>query len=164
MAPAEVRIERVTPDLWQPYREVRLRMLREAPRAYGSTYAEASTRTDAEWQAFVTNARLWLAWAGEDVVGSVGMWADPALPAGSTYLVGMWVDPEQRGSGVADALVAAVLEGARAEGHSRVVLDVADENARARAFYDRLGFLPTGRASALPWDGTITETELAREL
>ena len=164
MAPTEVVVTRVAPEEWAAYRDIRLRMLREAPRAYGGTLAESSARTDEDWQSFVENARLWLAWSGEQAIGSVGMWANPALPLGSTHLVGMWVDPEARGTGVADALVAAVLLGARAEGHVRVVLDVADENARARAFYERLGFRPTGHTSVLPWDTSITETELARDL
>ena len=37
-------------------------------------------------------------------------------------------------------------------GFRRVVLDVAHENARARAFYARLGFIPTGQGGAMPWD------------
>ena len=49
-------------------------------------------------------------------------------------------------------------------GFRRVVLDVAHENTRARAFYARLGFTPTGRVGAMPWDESVTEETLALDL
>ena len=49
-------------------------------------------------------------------------------------------------------------------GFRRVVLDVAHENTRARAFYARLGFPPTGEVGAMPWDQTVTEETLALDL
>ncbi len=168
------RVVRVGEDTWSTYRDVRLAMLRETPRAYGSTYAEAAGRTDAEWRAFALGAWLWLAYAGEpadggDValggaVGAVGMYPDPDLPAGSTYLVGMWVHPDHRGRGVADALVDELVRTATGEGFDRLVLDVADENTRAVACYRRLGFRPTGVTGSLPWDVSVSETQLDRRI
>ncbi|WP_144904010.1 GNAT family N-acetyltransferase [Halobellus captivus] len=54
----------------------------------------------------------------------------------------LFVDPEYRGTGVADALMAGVLEYARSQDLplDRLVLDVDRENDRARSFYDRYGF------------------------
>jgi len=65
---------------------------------------------------------------------------------------------------VADALVGQVLDDARARGLARVTLDVAEQNCRARAFYERMGFRPTGRQGVLPHDATVTELEMALEL
>jgi ribosomal protein S18 acetylase RimI-like enzyme len=65
--------------------------------------------------------------------------------SGSWHLVSMWVSPAARGRGVADDLVAAVCGCARADGAKRLTLWVTDVNARAQAFYQRLGFRSTGR-------------------
>ena len=52
---------------------------------------------------------------------------------------GMYVAPAARGSGVADRVMAALME--RARGHVRQLqLTVMADNARARAFYERHGF------------------------
>lgn len=55
-------------------------------------------------------------------------------------LWGMYVREEARGSGLADAIVEALLERARAEGIEMVVLTVAADNNRARRLYQRWGF------------------------
>lgn len=54
----------------------------------------------------------------------------------------IYVDPDHRGSGLADALMDAAVGVARAQDlpMDRLVLDVDRENERARAFYDRHGF------------------------
>ena len=54
----------------------------------------------------------------------------------------VYVRPEHRGTGVADDLLDAALETARAQELplDRLVLDVDRENDRARSFYERRGF------------------------
>ncbi|ELZ96783.1 GNAT family acetyltransferase [Haloferax mucosum ATCC BAA-1512] len=71
-----------------------------------------------------------------------------ALPEETTFiwdaavLNELFVDPAYRGTGVADALMEAVLDHARSQDLplDRMVLDVDEANERARAFYDRYGF------------------------
>jgi ribosomal protein S18 acetylase RimI-like enzyme len=71
-------------------------------------------------------------------------------PAGSAWhLVAMWVSPGHRGQGIADRLVAAVCDLARARGGTQVALWVADANPRAQAVYRRLGFRPSGERGIL---------------
>ena len=76
----------------------------------------------------------------------------------------MWVSPQVRGTGVAELLVGAVVDHAGAVGAPRITLWVVVGNARARAFYRRMGFTPTGRRQAYPRDGAgaLDEEELAR--
>jgi ribosomal protein S18 acetylase RimI-like enzyme len=76
----------------------------------------------------------------------------------------MWVSPQARGGGVADLLIGAVMDYAAGAGAPRVTLWVAVGNARARAFYRRMGFAPTGRRQAYPRDGAapLDEEEFAR--
>ncbi|MFC7128523.1 GNAT family N-acetyltransferase [Haloferax chudinovii] len=71
-----------------------------------------------------------------------------ALPEEMTYiwdaavLNELFLDADYRGTGVADELMAAVLDHARSQDLplDRIVLDVDEANGRARAFYERYGF------------------------
>lgn len=64
---------------------------------------------------------------------------------GARFLVdGIAVAETARGQGVGSALVAALLAEARQRGHAVIRLDVVPENPRARALYERLGFVATG--------------------
>jgi GNAT superfamily N-acetyltransferase len=54
---------------------------------------------------------------------------------------GIFVAEEARGLGIGTALLTAVGEEARRRGLSRVRLDVIDTNTRARALYERSGFI-----------------------
>ena len=49
--------------------------------------------------------------------------------------------PEAQGAGRATALLAAALDTERAAGATSVFLEVAEDNAAARALYDRAGFI-----------------------
>ena len=52
----------------------------------------------------------------------------------------MSVNPEYYGTGVADQLMQAVIDLARAHKTTRIILDVWDFNARAKRFYQKQGF------------------------
>ena len=95
------------------------------------------------------------------------MFPEHTEPAGQAtpdwHLVSMWVRPQARGTGVADRLAAAVLARAKAAGAAQVTLWAAISNDRARAFYQRMGFVPTGRRQMYPRAGTtdLDEEEFA---
>ena len=55
----------------------------------------------------------------------------------------LWVEPEARGSGVAKALVDAIVTGLVAKGAPRVVLHAAEANRSAQALFASLGFRRT---------------------
>lgn len=55
---------------------------------------------------------------------------------------GICVAREARGQGVGSALLDALCDEARSRGYAAVRLDVIDTNWRARALYERQGFLP----------------------
>lgn len=56
--------------------------------------------------------------------------------------------PQARGQGLASRLVASAAEIAGAAGAERLFLEVAEDNAPARALYARAGFAQTGRRKA----------------
>ncbi|MCB1345325.1 MAG: GNAT family N-acetyltransferase [Rhodobacter sp.] len=64
--------------------------------------------------------------------------ARPLAAAVGGFLDDLYVTPEARGSGAARALIEAVAEEGRARGWSVIRWITAEDNARARALYDKL--------------------------
>ncbi|MCE2489244.1 MAG: GNAT family N-acetyltransferase [Anaerolineae bacterium] len=60
---------------------------------------------------------------------------------GSLLMDGIAVAPGQRGQGIGTQLLEAVCRHARNKGYSDLRLDVLDNNPRARALYERQGFV-----------------------
>jgi ribosomal protein S18 acetylase RimI-like enzyme len=163
----EVEVRQVHPGEWETLRDVRLAALADAPGAFSSTLGREAGGTETEWRSRI-NARPWfLAWRGGQPAGLVGMFPEQG-GAGHPdwHLVSMWVRPDARGAGIAERLVSAVIEHAAAAGAPRVTLWVAVGNDRARSFYLRMGFTPTGTRRMFPRDGAadLDEEELARAL
>jgi ribosomal protein S18 acetylase RimI-like enzyme len=133
-------VRRLVEDDWPQLRAVRLAALADAPYAFSSTLAREQQFTEQTWRERAGSGRTFAAWDGHTILGlATGLPED-----GGWHLVGMWVSATVRGSGVADRLVAAVCELARQSGAASVTLWVTEVNGRARAFYRRLGFVPTG--------------------
>ncbi|MCP3914210.1 MAG: GNAT family N-acetyltransferase [bacterium] len=146
-----MRIEQARAEDSERVRALRLGALRDAPDAFAATFAEDEALSPAVWRerlASPSQATFVATVEGADVGLVVG--SPYAGRAGCAGLFAMWVAPGRRGTGVADALVRAVVDWARTAGHARVLLDVADDNARAIEFYARMGFVPTGRVGTLP--------------
>lgn len=89
----------------------------------------------------------------------------PGARPGTCELYAIYVLPERISSGVGHALMAEVTGRARAAGFARMELWVLKENARARRFYERAGFLPDGTEAPFDVDGTpVPEVRYARHL
>ena len=86
----------------------------------------------------------YVALVGRQVVG----WCDilpfdrPTKSHGG--VLGLGVLPEHRGRGIGAALIEAAIKAARDSGLTRVELTVREDNARAIALYERLGFVREG--------------------
>ena len=89
-------------------------------------------------------------WGGALWRGPLLDLTDRPLEAGQLMMDGLFVAENARGQGVGTALIAAVTQEARRQGHREVRLDVIDSNARARALYERLGFHPSGETRMGP--------------
>ena len=134
-------IRSTTADDWPILKTMRLAALHDAPTAFGVSHATAAAYSDAQWRerAAGPHPQFLLAFRDGVAVGMIGGGVSAAT--GEYNLIAMWVRPEHRGSGAAAQLVAAIKASADAQGHARIVLDVAPENARAAAFYRRQGFV-----------------------
>ncbi|MFE5200106.1 GNAT family N-acetyltransferase [Streptomyces sp. NPDC056601] len=183
MEPAEKYVVRpVRPEEWEAVREIRLAALRDpaAPIAFLETYETAVARPEEFWRERA--GRFELDGSGHQFIaeGADGRWwgsvtvrveeAGAPLVFGDTsevrqaHVVGVYVRPEHRGSGVTEALFRAAVEWAHSlEGLERVRLYVHQDNARAQAFYRRFGFGRSGASVAVPGDPAKVEYEMVLE-
>ncbi|WP_228995302.1 GNAT family N-acetyltransferase [Streptomyces sp. DH8] len=176
----------VRADEWPQARKLRLDALQDpaAPVAFLETYEDAVARPDAFWQGRTADAaeegarwvRQFVAESPEGVwVGTVTVLLESpdeeprfgeAVTVDQAHLVGVFVRPEVRGTGVADALFRGAVAWAwsltdpRLE---RVRLHVHEKNPRAAAFYRKFGFRPSGRQIAAPGDRGELELEYVLE-
>ena len=141
-------IRPATPDQWRTSRDLRLRALADAPDAFCSTLEHEQGFDELAWRSRLERAHTVFAWAGPDAVGAATGKPDPH-EAGGREIVGMWVDPAHRGTGVAAALVAELVAWARAEGSPSIALWVAEDNHPARRLYEKCGFIATGERDVM---------------
>jgi len=156
-----VSVRLLAADDWMELRDARLAALAEAPYAFSSTLARERDLPESTWRERAGSGRTFAASDGDTIVGlATGLPED-----GDWHLVGMWVSPKVRGTGLADRLVTAVCELAQKSGYTSVTLWVTEVNDRARAFYRRLGFAPTGgRQLVRPDEPDNWEEELTLRL
>jgi ribosomal protein S18 acetylase RimI-like enzyme len=131
------------------WRDLRLSALADAPDAFGSVLADWKDADQRRWRRRLLDVPF-NAVAVVDAV-PVGQ-ASGTDPDGSRRpeLISMWVAPQVRGTGVADALVRAVEEWAQRSGAVALRLSVRATNERAMRFYERSGFTASGGAGDEP--------------
>jgi ribosomal protein S18 acetylase RimI-like enzyme len=150
------------------FKEVRLRALQDTPSAFGSTFARESQLTDAEW---IDRA---IRWDGEKGIGFLAMDEGVACGIAGSFLdandatraqlISMWTAPTHRQQGVGHLLVDEVAAWARLRGARTLQLMVTSVNEPAMRFYERLGFMRTGRTGPYPNDPAVVEYEMARAI
>jgi RimJ/RimL family protein N-acetyltransferase len=144
-------VRRVDIDDWQRLRGVRLRALASDPDAFLQTLEQAQTFPDEHWHERARPSDTQVTFVhehGDLFDASVSAFVADA--PGVSYLVGMWVAPELRGSGLASELVACILDWSRERALSRVVLSVEGGNTRAVRLYEKCGFVELVEQPPLP--------------
>jgi GNAT superfamily N-acetyltransferase len=162
-------VRRIRADEGLQLRALRLRALADSPMAFGSTLAREEAFAEPMWHERAAGGA-----SGGDRVTFIaerdGRWIGLATgladdPDGSRpVLVGMFVDPAERGHRVGVALVDAVTAWARTRGAARLSLWVTSTNTPAIALYDRCGFRATGEARPLGHTPSVTEVRMVRDL
>lgn len=144
-------------------RALRLRALATDPEGFTATY-ERDAGQPADW---------WLRWAEQSDHGDVqrtfvladadDRWHGLALVrrdadrADAAVINAMWVAPEARGSGGAQALCDACAAWAGARGLAAITLTVLADNPRARRAYEAAGFAVAGTTTWSQHDRTLAE-------
>jgi ribosomal protein S18 acetylase RimI-like enzyme len=130
------------------YRRLRLAALEAHPEAFGSSWEEESQYDDATFTQRMMPASPSVAlggFSGAMLIGIAGMVVLPrAKQRHKGTIYGVYVDPLHRGSGLAHALIEAVLAEARGAGLLLLHLSVTAGNIPARRLYQNLGFRTYG--------------------
>lgn len=155
-------IRAAEPSDWEAVRDIRLRSLREEPDAYASDYQTEARFGPAAWKQRLATASSYLAFDDDHALVGIATGLDTG--DGDTYVVGMYVTPEARGSGGAHGLLDAIADLATRRHGKRLVLEAAESNIRATRAYRSYGFVETGRRRTLDRDPSITEIEFAYPL
>jgi len=145
-------VKRLSADDWQDWRDLRQEALLEAPYAFGSSLADWQGAGDTEerWRNRLSSVEFnAIALLDGDRVGMVS----GSLAGEDPELISMWIVPSARGRGVGDALIGAVIDWARTEKCSKLVLRVMEQNVRAVALYGRNGFEDRGPADTVDAGG-----------
>ena len=152
-------------DDWQAMREIRLLALRDAPDAFGSSYARDAAFEPAEWQRRATRDGSFFAFL-PDVghVAPAGLAGGYEEEPGVVELISMFVRPQARGRGVGEALVHAVAAWARKRNAISVHLWVTETNKPALRLYERCGFTVTPEHQSLPSNPALGEVGMTRPL
>ena len=163
MSDDTVTIRRCGPDDWRALRSIRLESLADTPDAYGSTFAESSTWSDKRWKIAASQWLYILAERDDRIVGMVSGGINDSHP-GRRWIYGMYVTPTERGTETAVRLIEAVAQWASDLGAAELYLNVTSSVARARAFYDKIGFRPTGETCTMDRDPSLTLVTMVRDL
>ncbi|MDX3855844.1 GNAT family N-acetyltransferase [Streptomyces sp. AK02-01A] len=177
-------IRPVRADEWAKVREIRLVSLQDpaAPVAFLETYEQGLQHPDSYWRQRAAGASpkhgsrsvQFIAeapdgtWSGSvalliEVAGSIDF-LGTTIERAQGHLVGVYVRPEQRGTGLIGELIAAALEWAWSLEEprlARVRLYVHERNPRAQAAYRKIGFVPSGQVVPFEHDPSARELELA---
>jgi GNAT superfamily N-acetyltransferase len=142
------------------HRGLRLRALRDAPDAFGETFADAVAQSTSYWEELTRSVTepdrhvMFLAYEGEDVFGSAyGLLDREHSDAGRVG--GMWVEPAWRRRGVGHALLREVFDWARGRGLKRLGLWAPAHSPAAMSLYSRTGFRQTGERRHLTTNSSL---------
>lgn len=145
----------VGPDDWRVYRDIRLAALADAPMAFGSSLAREQEFTESVWQRRLRTARTFLGYVDDKPLAVAG---GLRLPNGDAELIGVWVHPDARGTGLGEAVVRAVMTWAHV--YPRLWAWVASTNPGAERLYQRLGFERSGITQPNPHDPDAVDHRL----
>lgn len=175
-------IRAIRADEWPAVKRLRLDALRDpvADLAFLEAYEEGAAKPDSFWRDRAAGgaegadgARQFIAEASDgEWVGTVTVlfeeagtvdWAGGVVERKQGHVVGVFVQPEHRGSGLIKALFDAGLEWAWARGAEAVRLYVHEDNGRAQAAYRKVGFRPSGGVVPFVHDAGQRELEFVFE-
>ncbi|MES2857523.1 MAG: GNAT family N-acetyltransferase [Bdellovibrionota bacterium] len=156
-----VTARRITEADLDHYRRLRMNALKLAPEAFGTTYAQVEALSQDDWLTRVRRfaesqeAVCFIAFNDDAPAGIVACFVSE-----TPQMVQMWVEPEHRGNQVGEKLISELKSWVKAIGFREIKAWVRDSNQPAISLYERLGFLPTGKAERDSLNPAINEIEI----
>ncbi|WP_129841717.1 GNAT family N-acetyltransferase [Streptomyces sp. RFCAC02] len=152
-------VRRTAREDWWEFRALRLAALRDpvAPLAFYEAYEEAIRLPRSEWERRAADDET-VTLIGETEAGEWGGMLGHYRRYGRVTVVGVYVLPAHRGTGLAHSLMETVVEGAAGR---EIRLRVHEDNTRAARFYRSLGFTAISEVQREPGAPGYRTYELA---
>lgn len=160
-----LRLWQLTPDRAREWCDIRQRALRDSPAAFGADAGAEAELSLSDHAARLAACDIWAAGLEPGQPLAVAGWETGISPAEPDlgWIGSVFVDPQARGQGLADAILARLAQRAARAGMTRLGLHVAHDNHFAHALYFRAGFVATGNPPMLNAAGQW-EIEMRRML
>ena len=137
-------IRRLTADDAVPYRDLRLTALRDHPAAFTSAYEDEAGRPLAYFAERLASGTVFAGGGRDRLTGIAGFYVREGLKTCHRGMLwGMYVRPDQRGTGLAAALIDTVKAHAQPL-VEELLLGVGTDNPAAIARYRAAGFVRCG--------------------
>ncbi|GLQ46258.1 GNAT family N-acetyltransferase [Dyella lipolytica] len=159
-----IKLVRIEAQSAQTYKAIRLAALKQDPLSFGSTYEREVSFSDKEWLTRASSLdgedRVgFFALEDEEAFGLVVCFRDNKDPTVGD-VISMWVAPIARRRGVGSDLLKAIRHWAQERGIQTLRLLVTSLNASGISFYERNGFVRTGKTAPYPHTPDIFEIEM----
>jgi RimJ/RimL family protein N-acetyltransferase len=161
----KMNIRPLLPSEWETFRDLRLLALKSAPGMFESTYAQAATRSEADWRALLSGERqqIFAMFDGDKLIGIAGVFTAKDDPA-TAHLVMDFILPEHRGRKLWQLMYQARLDWVRShKTFRRAVVAARESNAPSLGAMRAAGFRETRRETHI-WPDGATEDEIWFEL
>jgi ribosomal protein S18 acetylase RimI-like enzyme len=140
----DIKIRRLQAEDVEDFRVIRLAALKKSPEMFGSFYALEVEKPLQFFADRLTHCAIFGAYSGGSIVGvMVFKQAEGIKDAHKASLTGVFVEPEFRGQGIANALLKAVIDHGSNQ-VEQILLTVVADNDTAISLYKRFGFEPYG--------------------
>jgi ribosomal protein S18 acetylase RimI-like enzyme len=159
-----IKLVRIEAQSAQTYKAVRLAALKQDPHSFGSTYEREVSLSDKEWPTRASSLD------GESRVGFFALEDEQALGLVACFrdredstvgeVISMWVAPIARRRRVGSSLLKATCDWAQEQGIQTLRLLVTNRNTAGISFYERNGFVRTGKTAPYPNTPDTFEIEM----
>ncbi|OUR77680.1 hypothetical protein A9Q83_09155 [Alphaproteobacteria bacterium 46_93_T64] len=148
----------------ETFKALRLEALRTEPNSFGSRFEDWENRPQEDWLLELRFCNVFAAFHGNEPVGLMGMIPlQVSEEFRSGKLVMVYIQPSERGTGVASLLLKELVVFTRTLNLSQMSLTVGKENHAAIRFYQKSGFVEVNSTSN-PNGSRIEEILMIRSL
>lgn len=126
------------------FRSIRLSALAKAPEMFGSTYSIEAVKPLSFFENCLSSSTIFGVYYKDKIIGLAALTREVATKLShKAYLSSVFVEPEFQGLGIANKLLATVIEHSK-EYVEQILLIVADDNQPAIKLYQKFGFQTYG--------------------